>query len=191
MNGAFTAADEACDLCKTRIAAAHEHIVDPGTRKIECVCQACAILFGSPGQKYRRVPKRVRFLPEFRMTDAQWDSLAIPVGIVFFMKGGNDNRILALYPSPAGAVESLLALDTWKEIEDDNPQARQLEPDVEGLLAYRIGAVREHYILPVDECFRLIGMVRLGWKGLSGGASLWRETTDFLNTLKQRSALRQ
>lgn len=34
--------------------------------------------------KYRRVPRRVRYLPEFQLTDAQWDSLAIPIQMAFF-----------------------------------------------------------------------------------------------------------
>jgi hypothetical protein len=187
---AASPAKESCDLCKAPVDELHGHLVDPVTRQIECACDACAILFGGAGQRYRRVPKRVRYLADFRMTDPQWDSLGIPVGIAFFLRMGADRKVSALYPSPAGAVESLLSLEAWQEIEAENPVVREIEPDVEGLLVYRIASLREHYIIPIDECFRLIGLVRLKWKGLSGGPALWRETTQYLETLKQRSTRR-
>ena len=63
-----------------------------------------------------------------------------------------------------------------------------MEPDVEGLLAYRSGSIREYYIIPIDECFRLIGLIRLKWKGFSGGPAVRQEIANFLETLKQRSS---
>ncbi len=43
----------------------------------------------------------------------------------------------------------------------------------------------ESYILPIDECFRLVGLIRLHWKGLSGGTEVW---TRDRRLLRSRSA---
>jgi Family of unknown function (DUF5947) len=176
-----------CDLCRTPLADSHQHLFDPENRMLECACDACAILFSGERQKYRRVPRRVRFLPDFRMTDVQWNGLMIPIGIAFLFLNSVSGRVTALYPSPAGPVESLLALEAWKDIAHDNPEVTTMESDVEGLLVYRVGSAREHYIIPIDECFRLIGTIRLNWKGFSGGMAVWQEIGKFLDRLKQRT----
>ena len=163
-------------------------MLETASQKLECVCDACAILFSGQQQKYRRVPRRIRFLPQFQMTDAQWDGLAIPIGIAFLVRRATADRIVALYPSPAGPVESLLSLEAWEDIANENPELRSMDADVEGLLVYRVGTAREHYIIPIDECFKLIGLIRLKWKGFSGGMIVWQEIGKFLDQLKQRSS---
>jgi Family of unknown function (DUF5947) len=188
MNSTSATPVEACDLCGTSLTEPHLHLLESATRKIECVCQACAILFNTEQQKYRRVPTRVAFLPDFQMTEAQWDALAIPIGVAFFARSSTANRITALYPSPAGPVESLLPLETWAEIERDNSCLATMESDVEGLLVYRGSAGREYYIIPIDEFFKLTGLIRLKWRGFSGGLEIWRDIAQFLEKLKQRSS---
>jgi hypothetical protein len=42
--------------------------------------------------------------------------------------------------------------------------------------------------VPIDECFKLIGLIRLKWKGFSGGLEVWKEIGAFLETLKAKSA---
>jgi hypothetical protein len=175
---------EKCDLCRTPLSEAHQHLFEPKTRRLECACDACAILFGEQGQRYLRVPRRVRFLPDFRMSDEQWNGLMIPIGIAFLFRTADSERTMALYPSPAGPIESGLTLETWNEIARENPEISTMEPDVEGLLVYRVGTAREHYIIPIDECFKLIGTIRLHWKGFSGGMQVWQEIGKFLERLK-------
>jgi hypothetical protein len=177
---------ETCDLCHAALAEPHEHLLESETRKLECVCTACAILFSGQHQKYRRVPRRMRFLPDFSLTDAQWNSLMIPIGIAFFVRSTTVNRVVALYPSPAGSVESQLTLEAWEDIAMENPCLRSLDTDVEGLLAYRVGTAREHFVIPIDEFFKLNGLIRLKWRGFSGGMAMWQEVGAFLETLKQR-----
>jgi hypothetical protein len=155
---------------------------------MECVCDACAVLFSGENQRYRRVPRRVMLLPDFRMTDTQWNALMIPIGIAFLFRNSTIGRVMALYPSPAGPVESQLTLDAWAEIAGSNPEVRTMESDVEGLLVYRVGTAREHYIIPIDECFKLIGTIRTKWKGFSGGMQVWQEIGKFLEYLKARAA---
>jgi Family of unknown function (DUF5947) len=181
---------EACDFCRAPLAEIHQHVMECATRTLECACDACAILFGGQDQKYRRVPRRTRYLPQFRMTDAQWSALMIPIGIAFLFRRDASGKIAALYPSPAGPVESRLTLDAWEEIAKDNPEIRSMETDVEGLLIYRVGSASEHYIIPIDECFKLVGIIRMNWKGFSGGMLVWQEIGKFLERLKQRSTTR-
>jgi hypothetical protein len=67
-----------------------------------------------------------------------------------------------------------------------------MEADVEALLVNRIGHSRgftnpEYYIVPIDECFKLVGLIRSRWQGLSGGTEVWREIGKFFGELKARS----
>ena len=184
---------ERCELCSLELAADHQHLLEPMSRKLLCACEACAILFSSQGQtKYKRVPRRVRFLPDFRMTDGQWDGLMMPINMAFFFRSTPQGRVIALYPSPAGATESLLAFDTWDEIELENPVLLEMEADVEALLVNRIGHSRgfssaEYYLVPIDQCFKLVGLIRSRWRGLSGGTEVWREIGQFFGGLKAKS----
>ncbi len=184
---------EICELCSKPLAAVHQHLLEPVTRKLVCSCDACAILFPNQGQtKYKRVPRRTRFLANFRMSDSQWDGLMMPINMAFFFKSTPQGRVVALYPSPAGATESLLSLDSWDEIELENPVLREMEGDVEALLVNRIGHARgfsqpEYYIVPIDECFKLVGLIRSRWQGLSGGTEVWHEIGQFFSDLKTKS----
>ena len=86
------------------------------------------------------------------MTDDRWNGLMMPINMAFFFKSSPQNRVIALYPSPAGATESLLSFDTWDEIEADNPVLRDMEFDVEALLANRIGHARGFTSLNTTSC---------------------------------------
>jgi hypothetical protein len=67
-----------------------------------------------------------------------------------------------------------------------------MESDVEALVMNRLGAAKGHdgpayYILPIDECFRLVGLVRTHWRGLSGGTDVWRAIGQFFSEMKEHS----
>jgi len=185
--------EEHCELCGVAVAPEHEHLVEPGKRRLVCACQACAILFsGQAGQRYKRVPLRIRSLPAFRLTDAQWDNLMVPINMAFFFESSVSGRITAIYPSPAGATESLLPLETWEGIVAQNPELAGMEADVEALLVNRLGAGRgfpEHryFLLPIDQCFKLVGLVRSNWRGLSGGEELWQALGVYFAALGARA----
>jgi hypothetical protein len=179
---------ERCELCSAELAHDHEHLFEPPTRQLLCSCQPCAILFsGQTETKYRRVPRRVRFLPDFRLTDAQWESLSIPIGMAFFFRSSPAGKTVALYPSPAGATESLLDLGSWAAVVEDNPALGELEADVEALLVNRVRGAADYYVVPIDECYKLVGLIRAGWRGLSGGAEVWQEIEKFFAGLKEKS----
>jgi hypothetical protein len=181
-------AAERCDLCGAELAAEHQHLFEPPTRQLFCSCEACAILFsGQTETKYRRVPRRVRYLADFRLSDAQWESLLIPIGMAFFFHSSPAGKTLALYPSPAGATESLLDLSAWAEVLEENPVLRELEPDVEALLVNRVRGANDYYLAPIDECFKLVGLIRAGWRGLSGGTEVWQAIEEFFAELKGKS----
>lgn len=183
-----TAAAERCDLCGAGLPAEHSHLFEPPTRQLHCSCEACAILFsGQTETKYRRVPRRVRYLADFRMSDAQWESLMLPIGMAFFFHSSPAGKTLALYPSPAGATESLLDLSAWAEVVGENPVLLELEPDVEALLVNRVRGANDYYAAPIDECFKLVGLIRAGWRGLSGGTEVWQGIERFFAELKQKS----
>jgi hypothetical protein len=93
-----------------------------------------------------------------------------------------------MFPSPAGATESLLTLETWSELSTANPILKEFEPDVEALLVNRIGQSREYCRVPIDQCYRLVGLIRTHWRGLSGGTEVWKHFTAFFNELKAKSA---
>src|ERR1044072_2493403 len=179
---------ERCELCSIELAVDHEHLVDVVTRQLTCACQACAILFsGRANVKYRRVPKRIRYLANFQLTDAQWESLLIPISMAFFFRSSAAGKVIALYPSPAGATESLLDLEAWDEILHDNPVLGEMEPDTEALLVNRVRGAAEYYLLPIDECYKLVGLIRTHWHGLSGGTQMWEAIDKFFAELKEKA----
>jgi hypothetical protein len=184
---------ERCELCSTVLAHEHPHLVEIRLRQIVCACEACATLFdGMAGGKYKRVARRAQFLANFQMTDWQWENLMIPINMAFFFQSSLESRVVALYPSPAGAVESLLPLDAWNETVQENLALSRLEPDIEALLVNRVGHAHElsraeYYIAPIDECYKLVGLIRANWKGLSGGAEVWAEIGRFFSELRAQA----
>ena len=184
---------EHCELCSVPLPGGHPHLLEPIGRELLCACDACALLFsGRAGAKFKRVPRRVRLLANFHMNDAQWDSLMLPINMAFLFRSSPEGRMVAMYPSPAGATESLLNLESWGEIVQENHELNTMEADVEALLVNRIGHARgfsapEYYILPIDECFKLVGLIRLHWKGFSGGTEVWQEIAHFFEELKGKA----
>jgi len=101
--------------------------------------------------------------------------------------------VRAAYPGPMGATESLLGLEAWDDLVRDNPVLASLEPDVEALLVRRTGGatassdVAEHWIVPIDACYRLVAVLRRHWKGLGGGSEVRRAIDGFFDDLRTRS----
>ena len=186
---------EPCELCGSELFTEHAHLVEIACRKLLCVCDACAVLFsGQEGPRYKRVPRRIRVLSNFRLTDAQWDGLMIPINMAFFFKDSAEGKMSVLYPSPAGATASLLALETWDEIVRENPALSNMDSDVEALLVNRVGYARgaapaEYYLLPIDECYKLVGIIRTHWRGFSGGTEVWQELGHFFSGLKNKAGV--
>lgn len=62
-----------------------------------------------------------------------------------------------------------------------------MESDVEAFLVNRIASPAEYFLVPIDECYRLTGLIRMHWRGLSGGAEVWNEIHQFFDQLRSRS----
>jgi len=183
-------AQERCELCGVPIPDRHRHLMNLDDRELMCACQACTILFGSKAASaghYRLVPDRRLRLPGFELSDLTWEELRLPVEMAFFFRSSREERVMAYYPSPMGPTESQLRLDAWRELEEANPVLGTLEPDVEALLVNRARGAREYLIVPIDDCYALVGVIRTGWRGLTGGKEVWERIGSFFDDLNRRA----
>jgi hypothetical protein len=184
------AVEERCELCAEPIPPQHRHVLDLQSRRLLCACRACTILFdrdGAGGGHYRLVPYRSRLITDLELDDAVWLAFDIPVDMAFFFHSSAAGRVVAFYPSPLGATESLLDLAAWDDLVAANPLLAGLEPDVEALFVNRAKGKREHWILPVDRCYELVGLVRTHWQGFGGGAEVWTALETFFDGLRERA----
>jgi uncharacterized protein DUF5947 len=180
-------------MCAAPVPPGHRHLVDLKDRRMLCACRACALLFDSAaagGGHLRLVPTRRRRLDDFVLDDTRWERLRIPVDMAFFFRNAEAERVSAFYPSPAGPTESLLELETWAELEAANPILTELEPDVEALLVSHAREMREHWLVPIDDCYELVGLIRSRWRGFSGGEEVWTEIDRFFDDLPTREQTR-
>jgi len=183
-------AQERCELCGVPIADRHRHLMNLDDRELMCACQACTILFGSKAASaghYRLVPDRRLRLPGFELSDLTWEELRLPVELAFFFRSSREERVMAYYPSPMGPTESQLRLEAWRELEEANPVLGTLEPDVEALLVNRARGAREYLVVPIDDCYALVGLIRTGWRGLTGGKEVWERIGSFFDDLNRRA----
>jgi Family of unknown function (DUF5947) len=186
---------ERCELCSQELGPEHAHLLELAKHRLLCSCEGCALLFGSQSnRRYKRVPRRIQLLRDFQMSEAHWEGLLIPINMAFFFKSSLPSTVTALYPSPAGATESLLTLDSWSDIVARNPVLREMESDVEALLVNRVAQAHgagpgEYYLLPIDECYRLVGIIRRHWRGLSGGTEVWQEIAAFFHHLRAKATV--
>jgi Family of unknown function (DUF5947) len=186
---------ERCELCAALIPDEHGHVVDLESRALMCACRPCYLVFapqGSGGTRFRAVPDRYVSFPDFALSATQWDALQIPVGVAFFFMNSSLDHVAAFYPSPAGATESLLSLDSWGEIVAANPDLGTLQPDVEAFLVRsadrRSGiAQAECYLVPIDVCYELVGQLRRLWKGFDGGTEAHAALDAFFDRVLDRA----
>jgi len=181
---------ERCEMCGVEIGNRHGHVVALDDRSLRCACRPCHLLFtakGAGGGRFRAVPERYLTDPEHRLTDADWELLQIPVTTAFFFVNSDLERVVACYPSPAGATECLLDLDGWAQLERTHPLLSALEADVEAVYVARGGVGLEAFLIPIDTCYELVGDVRLHWRGVDGGAAVRRALTGFADILRARS----
>ncbi|MBE1532185.1 DUF5947 family protein [Actinomadura algeriensis] len=195
-------AAERCDLCAEPVpddhGGGHAHVLDERGTGLLCACRACALLFerDAAGRDaegrghFRLVPGR-----RLRLPDLPVDDLGVPVGLAFFVRhvdGGQEgSRVTAHYPSPAGATRCDVDAAAWEAAAARCEPLRTMAPEVEALLVQSGGTVRggseQRWLVPVDECYRLVAVVRLSWKGLSGGRDVRPEIERFFADLAVRA----
>jgi hypothetical protein len=180
---------EQCDFCSVPLPPQHRHLLEGATRKIICACDACALRFDYAVGRYKLVPRDSKRLADFQMSDPQWESFSLPIQLAFFYCNSATNKVIAMYPSPAGATESLLTVTSWENLVNDNPVLTEMQADVETLLVNRLNDAREYYLAPIDVSFELVGLIRLHWRGFSGGDKVWREIEDFFARLNESATI--
>lgn len=182
--------NERCDLCGNEVSSDHRHLLDLESRQLLCACKACSLLFdraAAGGGHFRLIGDRRLRVADFALADEDWEALSIPVEMAFFFRPSAGVGVQAFYPSPMGATESALGLEAWERVEQANPVLSGMEPDVEALLVNRARGARRHWIVPIDDCYALVGLIRTRWKGLSGGKEVWLEIERFFDELDRRA----
>ncbi|MBV8995810.1 MAG: hypothetical protein JO287_19385 [Pseudonocardiales bacterium] len=175
--------EERCELCSVPVPPGHRHLLDTERGEVLCCCQACSLLFDKEAASkghYRLVPRQRVRLPAVPTKD-----LGVPVGLAFFVPHA-DGRVIAHYPSPAWATQWEVDPQAWAEVVDGCPALRTLAADVQALLVNTARGEQHHWLVPIDDCFRLVAVVRGEWKGLSGGSRVWPEIERFFAELTEQ-----
>jgi hypothetical protein len=175
---------ERCDLCAAPVADEHPHLFDTADDQVCCACGPCSVLFADGGAgdgRYRLVPRR-----RIRLPRVDTDVLGVPVGLVFFVPRA-DGTVTAEGPSPAGAMRWEVDAEAWQRLAAECPRLASMEPDVEALLVNTVHGNDHHWIVPVDDCYRMVAVVRREWRGLSGGGRIWPAVDRFFEDLTERS----
>ncbi|MFR9673291.1 DUF5947 family protein [Streptomyces sp. TR06-5] len=175
-------ASERCDLCSVPVLQEHRHLLDTERDEVLCACRPCSLLFvkeaASRGH-FRLMPER-----RVRVEPVPTKALGVPVGLAYFVPrraGG----VTAHYPSPAGPARWEIEAREWQDVVAGLPQLGTLEPEVEALLVNTARGREEHWIVPLDDCYRMVAVVRREWRGLSGGSRVWPEIDRFFAELRE------
>lgn len=178
------AESESCDLCAAPVPDEHAHLYDTGQQEVRCVCRPCSVLFAQGGAgdgRHRLVPRR-----RVRLPRVDTDVLGVPVGLVFFVPR-DDGTVTAEGPSPAGAMRWEVDAAAWRRLAGTCPPLAGVEPEVEALLVNTVHGLEHHWIVPIDDCYRMVAAVRREWRGLSGGGRVWPAVERFFEGLTERS----
>jgi hypothetical protein len=173
-----------CDLCGTSMAEDHRHLLQLDERQIVCVCESCWAL-RSGDAEFRPVGSRVIWLDSLDLPDDLWARFGIPIGLAFFLRTGGG--VVAFYPSPAGATEKEIDVGVFSELEERNPRVRELDVESEVLIVDRLGERMRSAIAPTDEAYRLVGLVKTHWRGISGGPELQGAVDGFFEELREKA----
>jgi Family of unknown function (DUF5947) len=183
---------EHCEMCAEVLTARHGHLVDSEKRSLACACRACYLLFtheGAAGGRYRAVPERICHDPDRPLTDEDWNELQIPVAMAFFFFNSALGQVVAGYPSPGGTTECELDLAGWDRLAAAYPLFAELAPDVEAIFVNRTDNGNEVFLIPIDECYSLVGELRMFWTGFDGGAEVRAALAAFLEGLRKRAVV--
>jgi hypothetical protein len=176
--------EEQCELCGTPLPDTHRHVLDLHADAVRCACQACGLLFereAAARGHYRLVPRR-----RLRLRADEAPDTGVPVGLAFFTVRP-DGSVTARYPSPLGSTSWDCDEAIWAALRGRWPQLADLAPAVEALLVNTARGRSDYWIVPIDDCYRLVAVVRTHWKGLSGGREVWPAVDEFFAELKEAS----
>jgi hypothetical protein len=177
---------DACGMCNAPVEAEHRHLLDTRDDRVLCMCRACGLLFdrdAASNGHYRLIPQR-----RVQLHSIDPGRLGVPVGLAFFVVAGG-GEVEAHYPSPAGATRWEVDVAAWQAVVQDCPELADLAPQVEALLVdTRLQSTgdtrRRAWLVPVDDCFRLVAIVRQEWRGLTGGDRVRPAIERFFDELR-------
>ncbi|MGH3203519.1 MAG: DUF5947 family protein, partial [Streptosporangiaceae bacterium] len=75
----------------------------------------------------------------------------------------------------------------WDRLVAAHPLLGTLAPDVEAIFVNRTELGNEVFLIPVDECYALVGELRMKWQGFDGGAEARAALAVFLDGLRRRA----
>ncbi len=177
---------ERCDICHAPLPDDHRHMLHLVERRIVCACEACWALYSGEAE-YRPTGMRTVWLDEFQCPEEIWAAFQIPIGLAFLMRSTVTESVVAFYPSPAGATESELTLEAWDALVALNPTLEQLESDAEALVVNRITEPAQYAIIPIDQCYALVGLIKSRWEGISGGDAVEQAVPEFFAAIRSRA----
>jgi hypothetical protein len=112
-----------------------------------------------------------------------WAGLGIPVDLAFFSRSEVSGEVSVGYPSPLGTMWPTVEPQRWREVEASHPALSIMVADVEAQLVNRADGARENWLVPLDDCYRLVAVVRAKWKGLGGGPEVRQHVDNFFSEL--------
>jgi len=59
-----------------------------------------------------------------------------------------------------------------------------LEADSEALIVNRLSDPPAYAIAPIDSCYALVGLVKMHWRGISGGPEVEKAVSGFFDELR-------
>ncbi len=99
---------ERCELCGATIGSNHQHLLELASRRLLCACPACSHALAE-SERFRLVCPQTQALDDFKITDADWDAMQLPIDLVFLFHSTPEGGPVALYPGPAGPMASALS----------------------------------------------------------------------------------
>jgi hypothetical protein len=175
-------------LCSIEVPAEHRHVLDIDTQNLLCACTACSLLF----ERDAAALGHLRLIPRLRQhldIEVAPQDVGIPVGLVFFVRQ-LDETVVAFYPSPIGVTKWEVDPERWAQVTAACPATETMRPSVEALLVNTAHGADEHWLVGIDECYRLAALLRRQWRGLSGGNAVWQGISEFFDELRGTAARR-
>ena len=169
-------------MCSTEIADRHGHVADLEAHRLLCTCRACFLLFtgsGAGAGRFLAVPEDVRKVADVAISEGQWAALQIPVDLAFFLRQSGAENVGAYYPGPGARPSRSWTWPAGPRSSTRTPFWRRRNRDVRAILLRRSTSGYACYLVPVDRCYELVGIVRQSWVGFHGGAEVWARVEGF------------
>lgn len=173
---------EVCDFCRETLDAAHGHVLDIVRRTLYCACRACYLLFsvhGAGGGRLRAVPDQV-----WAVLKGEWllgcvEAVCGPVQVAFAFRHSPTGTVISCALGPNGIAERILppGTEVCAQLFD------LIEPDVEAVLCWRRPPLVEVFVVPIDQCYELVGRLRRA----QDASMLEQEIVAFFTALHARS----